>query len=80
MSDWKFDEEYRIWELRVGDVLVWIQQRPYYCDRGHFIGKVDGLRSIDGADAFPRYYMDLDSAKLELARWLEWRLECERRK
>jgi hypothetical protein len=45
-----------------------------YCDRGRFVGKVFGVPDIDGADSFPRYYMDIDRAKLEMAEWLDWRL------
>jgi hypothetical protein len=54
---------------------VTVEPRPVYCDRGHWVGKVHGVPDVDGQDAFPRYYMDLSRAKLELADWLEWRLK-----
>ena len=77
MSDWRYIESMSFWELRVSTALVTIESRPHYCDRGHFVGKVFGIDDIDCADAFPRYYMDLERAKLELAEWLKWRLQSE---
>lgn len=53
---------------------VTLEPRPVYCDRGHWIGKCHGVTDLDGADAFPRYYMDCDRAKAELADWLKWRV------
>jgi hypothetical protein len=78
-SLWDLDE-YRCWNLRVERVHVWLQPRPPYCDRGHWLGNVHGIGTLDPADAFPRYYMDLERAKLEMAAWVHWRLECERRR
>lgn len=71
---WTFNEEYNTWDIRAAGVYVWIAPRPPYCDRGHYLAQVDGLDDIDGGDAFPRYFMDLDRAKLEMAEWLAWRL------
>jgi hypothetical protein len=73
---WLLDAD-RVWWLAIGGVRVWIAARPFYCDRGHWVGNVDGVGSIDLADAFPRYYMDLDRAKAEMADWLRWRLQRE---
>jgi hypothetical protein len=75
--EWELDSD-RCWNLRVGHVHVWLQPRPTYCDRGHWIGNVMGIATIDSADAFPRYYMSLERAKAEMAEWLEWRLLSER--
>ena len=58
----------------VGEVELLIEQRPVYCDRGHYTGKVFGITSIDEADFFPRFYMRLSVAKAEMKEWLQWRL------
>lgn len=80
MSEWELDPD-RCWNLRcnvAGRLIhVWLQPRPSYCDRGHWSGNVQGIGSIDEADRFPRYYMDLDRAKAEMEEWLEWRLKQE---
>ena len=76
MNEWTLDE-YGCWNLHRGDVHVWLQQRPPYCDRGHWLGNVEGISSIDWADAFPRYFMNFERAKLEMAEWLDWRLRSE---
>jgi hypothetical protein len=82
--DWEIDE-YGCHNLHVDNVHVWIEKRPAYCDRGHYVAKVNGIfdpvtgiNSIDDGDAFPRYYMNLDRAKAELEEWLQWRLRSER--
>lgn len=75
---WELDE-YECWNLHKGDAHVWIQSRPVYCDRGHYIANVMGIPTIDGADAFPRYFMNLDRAKVEMEEWLDWRLQSEKR-
>lgn len=77
-SEWELDSD-RCWNLRVGRVHVWLQPRPTYCDRGHWVGNIMGIPTIDSADAFPRYYMNLERAKLEMCEWLKWRLLCEQR-
>lgn len=58
---------------------VWIQKRPAYCDRGHYIAHVErapsaGLGySIYDADKWPRYYMNYDRMIAEIRDWLDWR-------
>jgi hypothetical protein len=52
---------------------VTLEPRPAYCDRGHWYGKVFGIET-DHQDGFPRYFMDLERAKAEMAEWLTWRL------
>lgn len=51
-----------------------IETRPTYCDRGNYLAKVHGSppleNSLDSADGWPRYYMDLDRAKAEIEAWL----------
>lgn len=63
---------------RFGPVHAWIGPRPAYCDRGHWQFNVDGIPSLDHADSFPRYYMDLDVAKREAEAWLRWRIFKQR--
>ena len=76
MSDaWTYDDEHRCWIHRREHARVYLMPRPHYCDRGHWYAVVDGIGNLDDADAFPRFYMDLDRAKQELAEWLAWRLE-----
>lgn len=80
MNNWTLDE-FGCWNL-YDDIAnthahVWIQKRPAYCDRGHWIANVDGISTIDGADAFPRYFMNLERAKLEMEEWLAWRVKDE---
>jgi len=69
------DTEHRMtFEFRIDDVLLTIEPRPKYCDRGHWYAKVEGIPGIDEADKFPRYYMDLSAAMDEMKSWLCWRL------
>lgn len=63
-----------------GDVHhVWMQPRPRYCDRGHWIAHVqpapgvDLKYSIDDSDKWPRYYMDFHRMVDEVRDWLAWR-------
>lgn len=65
------------WRYTSGTAKVWISPRPRYCDRGHWIAHCDGVLTLDSGDCFPRYYMDLERAKLELQEWLDWRMQCE---
>jgi len=61
-------------EVYVGQTLVGtIEPRPRYCDRGRYKFLCD-LPDIDSQDGFPRYYMQLLNAKLEIIAWLNWRL------
>lgn len=75
--EWVVDN-YNCLNLHIGKAHVWIQKRPTYCDRGHYCANVNGIPSIDGADSFPRYFMDLERAKDEMSEWLQWRLQSER--
>lgn len=74
---WSIDE-YQCWNFYVEHegrkVHAFIQKRPAYCDRGHWSFNVDGIPYIDGADSFPRYYMNLDAAMREATDWINWRL------
>ena len=58
-----------------GSVWAFITPRPHYCDRGHWHVNVDCLNmELDSQDAFPRYYFDLDTAKAETIRFINWRV------
>lgn len=73
MNEWTLDR-WGCWNLRCGSAWIWMTRRPVYCDRGHWQANVNGVPSLDGQDGFPRYFMDLERAKLEMEDWLEWRL------
>lgn len=72
--DWKYDKDYKTWNLTVDGVFISITQRAPYCDRGRYICVVTGLGDIDRQDEFPRYFMDLERAKAEMVDWLLWRM------
>lgn len=57
---------------------VTIETRPCCCDRGNWIAKVHPINyrmnlELDWQDGWPRYYFDLDRAKLECEAWLKKR-------
>ena len=54
------------------EVLGWIQNRPNYCDRGHWQACIE-RGDIDSQDAFPRYFMRLATAKQEFMDFVRWR-------
>jgi hypothetical protein len=68
-------------------VHVWLTARPVYCDRGHWQlnieasgtpeqlhGHDSGIGGLDGSDAFPRFFMDLETALHETEDFLRWRI------
>jgi hypothetical protein len=64
-----------LFDLMLHDRLVaWLQPRPSYCDRGHWQVNCN-LPNIDGADGFPRYYMERETAVRETELFVRWRLE-----
>jgi len=72
-------DEYGVWWLKGRVHHVWIQQRPAYCDRGHYIAHVEPAPganeqyTIDYDDHWPRYYMGFTNMLSELREWLDWR-------
>ena len=81
LGDWGLDAE-GCWRIDGRHCWVWMQARPYYCDRGRWLAHVErrpGATSedlhMDGADGWPRYYFDLERAKLEVEAWLRKRRE-----
>jgi len=69
---WVHDPRWATWEVTFGPCSVSIQPRPAYCDRGNWVATADSTKpyDLDGADGFPRYYMDLERAKAELEDWM----------
>lgn len=65
------------YEILGKECSITIEPRPSYCDRGNFIAKLfpvgELAREIDDLDGWPRYYFDLDRAKLECEGWLKKR-------
>lgn len=66
------------WQVNPGviltDLLVWIEPRPDYCDRGRYIAKTDA--PLDAQEGWPRYYFSLRRAKKEIQAWLDVRVEA----
>lgn len=65
-------------------VRIWMAPRPEYCDRGAWLAHVETsdprLCFIDESDLWPRYYFDLDRAKLECEEFLTKRLAQARQR
>ena len=59
------------------DVRIFIERRPYYCDRGRYgfwaESKVNEKLTIDFADGFPRYFFSLQRAFDEMYDWILFR-------
>jgi hypothetical protein len=79
-SHWVWSEEDRTWSIRGANCWIWMSPRPPHCDRGNWLAHVEPLGpydpvglSIDYADLWPRYYFDLDRARLECEAWLKKR-------
>lgn len=77
--EWQKDEEASdCWNCFIaGKMVCSLEKRPGYCDRGHWIVKCY-VPELDGADAFPRYYMRRETAIEEAELFLRWRLWKER--
>lgn len=77
VSRWAWRENSATWEIWGRHCWIWMDSRPAYCDRGRWLARVESLDHItlfiDGADGWPRYYFDLDRAKLEIEAWLKFR-------
>lgn len=76
-------DQYNVHWLRGEIHHVWMQERPSYCDRGHYIAHVEpapnaGIKyTIDTQDAWPRYFMDFDRMIDEMRDWIKWREKAE---
>lgn len=82
---WEWVEKDKTWYAKFpvqvngkpGEWLVWLTQRPHYCDRGRWSVGVDGIGcdSPDAQEGFNRYFFDLDTAKDEMREWIKMRQE-----
>jgi hypothetical protein len=74
--EWNLMED-KYWEVETPQCQITLEPRPVHCDRGNWIAKLHTVggsqlsRDIDGADLWPRYYFDLERAKLEIEAWLD---------
>ena len=75
------DKELGVWYKRDGyeelfgkGVVITIERRPAYCDRGRWIAKAfsRGIFFMDDQDGWPRYYFDLERAKAEIDTWMRF--------
>lgn len=65
--------------LDANDVLVaWIDARPEFCDRGHWLASIDAECDLDAKDAWPHFFMSLDRCKSEVHDFILWRLFGQR--
>ncbi len=78
MLDWvkhSIPSEYE--EAKGQSCIITIESRPQYCDRGNYIAKLHPYgklaTEIDDADGWPRYFFDIERAKLECFDWLKKR-------
>ncbi len=71
---WQYSALHRCWRYMVGTAHIELAERPVYCDRGRWIATETGVGDIDACDEFPRYFMDLTRAKLEMQEWLDFRM------
>jgi len=65
-----------LWDLidtETDRVMGWIENRQHYCDRGHWKAMPELIDSLDDQDAFPRYFMRLETAKQEMIDFVRWR-------
>jgi len=73
--EWVYKSEILTIDGRIDGVLfAHITKRPGYCDRGHWQANVDLPLGLDHQDGFPRYYMQLETAKEETELFLDWRI------
>jgi len=83
MLKWETNKEYHTEEAQIlwkdplytkpKPCLIWIQERPHYCDRGRYVVMTDA--PLDHQEGWPRYYFDLNVAKTEIDRWVAGRSE-----
>lgn len=74
-SEWK---QYEGWiEIQGMNCSILLVPRPEHCDRGNYLAQLFAYgplrRDIDDSDRWPRYYFDLERAKLECEAWLKKR-------
>ena len=70
-----------LWTMEGRDCRIILTPRPTYCDRGDWLAHIEIKPSgdnhkrlgLDWADGWPRYFFDLERAKLEIESWLKKR-------
>ena len=74
--EWMYSEEFKVWNLvdKMEGRLGYLEPRPSYCDRGHWVGNIEVPCGLDAADSWPNYYMSLERGKEEMMDFLKWRL------
>ncbi len=63
-------------EVVTEDVMLTIESRPPYCDRGRWCVKAfpkDYRFTVDNQDSFPRYYFGNEACADEVVAWLDAR-------
>jgi hypothetical protein len=74
LMEWTWNDEDRTWTVLGRQCVIWLSQRPHYCDRGNWLAHIQPSGTLrldmDAADLWPRYYFDLDRAKAEIEAWL----------
>ena len=66
----------RCWKIYGKECEIHFQRRPPYCNRGSWLATItanagsDLASELDAHDGWPRYYFDLERAKLEVEAWL----------
>jgi hypothetical protein len=75
--NWDYVPEHRCHALRGRECVIALYPRPPYCDRGNWYALLDTCGKLafdmDPADCWPRYYFDLERAKLECEAWVRKR-------
>lgn len=60
---------------------MWLNKRPYYCDRGRYgfqaEGKQGKIGEVDWADGFPRYFFALQNAFNEIYEYIKFNKEVK---
>lgn len=57
-----------------GIIHAYLSLRPKYCDRGHIQLNIEGIRDLDEADSFPRFFFSTEEAQKHTKTFLRWRL------
>lgn len=83
--NWIWNEQNKTWEAKFpvevngqkGEWLIWMTERPFYCDRGRWSVGVDGIgcSGPDDQEGFTRYFFSIENAKWEMEEWVKMRQE-----
>lgn len=67
-----------VMDFKERPVHCWLEERPYYCDRGHIKLMIDGHLGLDEYDSFPRYFFSFEEADRHTRTFLKWRIAKHR--